>query len=446
MPRPARGRDDRSPQGDPTQRMPRPPRRDEQGHDAYDDRYDDPRQRYDDRRQGYDAYDDRYDDRRQGYDPYDERYDDRRQGYDLYDERYDDRRQGYDPYDERYDERRAPSGPPPRRRTAPAPRRRRRRPRYGFRRFLALLALLVVAYVVTMIVVLSLVWGSVNRVDATPDVADRPGGAAGSTFLLVGTDSREQLTEDQRDDFGTGFTEGSRADTVMLLHVPTLGSPTLVSLPRDSYVDIRDHGWDKLNAAHSRGGPELLTDTVERATGMRVDGYLEIGFGGFVTVVDGVGGVEMCLDEPIQDDKAHLDLPAGCQVLDGASALGYVRMRYSDPRGDIGRVERQREFLGALVQELATPATVLNPWRLHQVGTATGGALALGDDTSLIEAGRLALAMRSVANGSGTSVTVPVAQANFASPVGSAVLWNEEGAAALFTALRNGQAVTVPTP
>lgn len=232
----------------------------------------------------------------------------------------------------------------------------------------------------------------------------------------------------------------------MLLHVPTLGDPTLVSLPRDSYVEVPDHGWDKLNSAHSRGGPELLTATVEQASGLRIDGYLEIGFGGFVSVVDEVGGVEMCLDAPVQDDKAHIDLPAGCQVLEGRDALGYVRMRYSDNRGDIGRVERQREFLSALVTQLATPATVLNPWRLHEVGTATGGAVSMGEDTSLLEAGRMALAMRSVANGSGTSVTVPVANSNFSSPVGSAVLWDEEDAAALFTALRHGQAVTVTTP
>ena len=408
--------------------MARPPRRDEDG--RYDDRYDRGRgERHDDgygRQQGNDFYGERYDDR----------YDDRGTGgHDRHDDPYDDRR-------DRYDDRRAAAAPAARRRSAPPPRPRRRRPRYGFRRLLALLALLLVAYLGTMIVVLSLVWGSVNRVDTTPEASDRPGAAAGSTFLLVGTDSREQLSEEQRSDFGTGFTEGHRADTVMLLHVPTLGDPTLVSLPRDSYVNIRDVGWAKLNAAHSRGGPELLTDTVEQATGMRIDGYLEIGFGGFVSVVDAVGGVEMCLDAPIQDDKAHIDLPAGCQVLSGPDALGYVRMRYSDPRGDIGRVERQREFLGALVQEIATPATVLNPWRLHQVGTATGSAVALGEDTSLVETARLALAMRSVSGGSGTSVTVPVADPNFTSPVGSAVLWDEEGAAALFTALRHGQAVT----
>ena len=360
------------------------------------------------------------------------------QGYDVRGG-YDDER-GYGDsggYDDRGDYRPAPRGggrgrPP-----------RPRRPRYGMRRVGAFLAFLVVAYLVSMIVVVALVWGSINRVDATPDASDRPSAASGDTYLLVGTDSREELTEQQQSDFGTGFTEGHRADTVMLLNVPTLGDPTLVSLPRDSYVEIRDQGWDKLNSAHSSGGPELLVDTVERATGLPIDGYMEIGFGGFVDVVDGVGGVEMCLDEAIQDDRAHIDLPAGCQELGGEEALGYVRMRYSDPRGDIGRVERQREFLSALVDRMATPQTVFVPWRLYDVGTATGGAISLGEDTSMVEAGRLAWAMRAVASGSGNSVTVPVADANYQTGVGSAVLWDEQGATQLFTALRQGQAITV---
>ncbi|PZU50888.1 MAG: transcriptional regulator [Arsenicicoccus sp.] len=352
--------------------------------------------------------------------------------------RYDEDHRRYDEDRDRDDDRGERYAAPPRDRG-----RGRRRPRYGVRRVMALLALALVAYLVTMIVVVSLVWGSVNRLDATPDVADRPAAAQGENYLLVGTDSREQLSEEQRGEFGTGFTEGHRADTVMLLHVPTFGEPTLVSLPRDSYVEIRDAGWNKLNSAHANGGPEQLVDTVERATGLPVDGYMEIGFGGFVDVVNGVGGVEMCLEAPIVDDKAHIDLPAGCQELAGEQALGYVRMRYSDPRGDIGRVERQREFLSALVDKTLTPSTVLVPWRLHEVGTATGSAISLGDDTSMIEAGRMAWAMRQVAGGNGNSVTVPVANPNYPTEVGSAVLWDEERAGQLFTALRQDQAITV---
>lgn len=399
-------------------------------HDQHDDRWHGgssgrPDDRHDDR------HDERYGDR------YDDRYDDRsdrRPGVrrrDRYDEGYEDH------YEDRYDD------PPARRTPTGSGRPPRRRPRYRVRRVLALVALLLVAYLVSMIVVVAMVWGSIDRVDAAPDAADRPGSSAGANYLLVGTDSREELTEDQRSEFATGYTEGHRADTVMLLHVPTFGDPTLVSLPRDSYVEIRDYGWHKLNSAHSFGGPELLVDTVEQSTGLRIEGYLEIGFGGFVNVVEQVGGVEMCLDAPIQDTRAHLDLEAGCQELTGAEALGYVRMRYSDPRGDLGRVERQREFLSALVDRLASPSTVLVPWRLHQVGTATGGSLSFSEDTSMLEGARMALAMRSVSSGSGTSVTVPVADADHPTNVGSTVLWDEQGASALFTALRNGDQVTV---
>lgn len=335
-------------------------------------------------------------------------------------------------------------GGPPRRPAPPAAPPRRRRKGFGLRRFVALVALLLIAYLTSLIVVAVLVWGSVGRVDATPEASDRPTGGSGSNYLLVGTDSREQLSEEQRRDFGTGAAEGHRADTVMLLHVPSFGGePTLVSLPRDSYVEIRDNGFNKLNAAHAFGGPALLVDTVEQATGLRIDGYMEMGFGGFVGVVDKVGGVNMCLDAPVQDDKAHIDLPAGCQDLEGRDALGYVRMRYNDNRGDIGRVERQREFLSALVKEMASPATVLNPFRLHSIGTATGEAISLGDDTSMLEAARMALAMRSVANGQGHSLTVPVENNNYSTPVGSSVLWNETQAAELFDALRTGASLTI---
>lgn len=330
--------------------------------------------------------------------------------------------------------------PPPRPRGSARPPRRRS---YGLRRFMALLMLLLIGYLVTMIVVVSMVWGSVGRIDAAPDVADRPSGSAGENYLLVGTDSRENLTEEERREFGTGSAEGSRADTVMLLHVPTLGEPTLVSLPRDSYVQIRDYGYNKLNAAHALGGPQLLVDTVEQNTGLRIGGYLEIGFGGFVGVVDQVGGVHMCLETPVKDEKAHVDLEAGCQDLTGPEALGYVRMRYSDQRGDLGRVERQRAFLAALVNQMASPATVLNPWKLHSAGTATGSVLAIGEDTSLFETARMGLALRAVANGKGTSLTVPIGDHDYRTEVGSTVLWKDPDAANLFADLREGRSVTV---
>lgn len=332
-----------------------------------------------------------------------------------------------------------PGGPPPR----PPRTRRRRRPRFWLRRTMVLLFVLVLAYVGSMIWAVNSVWNSIERVPATPTHASRPADGAGTNFLLVGTDSREGLTREERNDMKTGHTEGARADTIMLLHLPSSGGPVLLSIPRDSYVDIPGRNANKINAAYSAGGPELLVDTVEQSTGLRIDGYLEIGFGGFVEVVNIVGSVEMCLEDPVTDDRTNLDLPAGCQELAGKEALNYVRMRYSDPRGDLGRVERQREFLGALNSRLATPSTVLVPWRLNDVGTATGAALTIGEDTSMWETGRMALAMRQVSSGEGESLTVPISDPNYNSPAGSAVLWDEAQAAELFAALNNGDPLSL---
>ena len=101
------------------------------------------------------------------------------------------------------------------------------------------------------------------------------------------------------------------------------------------------------------------------------------GLGGFADVVDNLGGVEICAKTDIVDEKAHLDIKAGCQTMDGVTALGFVRARYLDPRGDLGRVERQRQFLNAISKQVVSPSTLLLPWELHDVGTAVAPALAL---------------------------------------------------------------------
>src|SRR4029079_13832322 len=135
---------------------------------------------------------------------------------------------------------------------------------------------------------------------------------------------------------------------------------TMVSIPRDSYVSIPGYGEDKINAAFSVGGASLLAQTVEEATGIRLDHYAEIGFDGFADMVDAVGGVTMCPPEPISDPLAGLDSPAGCQDLDGRNALGYVRTR-STPRADLDRMVNQREFMSTLMQRAASPGVLANP-------------------------------------------------------------------------------------
>ena len=168
------------------------------------------------------------------------------------------------------------------------------------------------------------------------------------------------------------------------MHTPGgSGKPVLISIPRDSYLPIPGHGKNKVNAAFAIGGPKLLAQTLEQATGLPIDGYVEIGFGGFAGVVDSLGGVDVCVKRDIKDAKAHIDLKKGCQTLDGKNALGYVRARYSDPKGDLGRAERQRQFLGAIMKKAATPATVLIPWRWWGFTHTAASSVIVGEDTSL---------------------------------------------------------------
>lgn len=280
-------------------------------------------------------------------------------------------------------------------------------------------------------------WSQVGRVDDSPS-GKRPGDQPGETFLLVGSDSREGLTKAEEKKLGTGSVGGQRTDTIMLVYAPPTGKPVLISLPRDSYVPIPGHGSNKINAAYSIGGPQLLVQTVEQDTGLRVDGYAEVGFAGFVDVIDALDGIRMCIPAAIKDRDSHLDLKKGCQTLDGATALGYVRMRKADPRGDLGRVERQRAMLAAVAKKSASPATVLNPVRYWRLCTATASAVKVGQDTTVVDTARAALALRSVSAGDGLTLTVPVSNPDYSSPAGSAVLWDSSAAQDMFAQIARG--------
>lgn len=345
---------------------------------------------------------------------------------------------GQPPYQPPY---RPPTQPPGRPPGPPVePLRPPRRPRRRGIRWGRVLLLLLLAYLLFLVTVPILAWSRVDRVNAEPG-SSRPADNPGTTYLVVGSDSREGLSKKEQRELGTGSTAGKRTDTIMLLQVPDVGPPVLVSIPRDSYVPIPGHGSNKVNAAFSFGGPKLLARTLEDVTGLRIDEYVEIGFGGFFGMVEAVGGVEQCLKQPMKDQKAHIDLPKGCQTLDGKNALGYVRARYSDPKGDLGRVERQQKFLAALADKAVSPSTLLNPYRYARFGFATGDALTIDKDTGLFDMVRFGLAMRTVAGGGGSSLTVPVSDPGYDTPVGSAVKWDTEKALELFDAMKGGDPV-----
>ncbi len=310
------------------------------------------------------------------------------------------------------------------------------------------LGLLLVALLVFYVGLAMWVLTSLQKVDALRPYDGRPADVRGETWLLVGSDSREGLSQEERRRLATGSAQGRRTDTILLLHIPSSANPTLVSLPRDSYLPLpaytangrsRPAHQDKLNAAYSLGGAPLLVRTVESATGMRVDHFMEVGFAGVVEVVDAVGGVDVCVERAIKDPKAGLDLRAGCQSLDGPAALGYVRSRSTDPRGDLGRIERQQRFLAALVKETASPLTLANPVATTRLARAGTQAVRLDKGSGALDLARAGAAMRRVSRGEGTAITVPIANPNFATVAGSAVLWNQAGARALFEALRAGR-------
>ncbi len=287
---------------------------------------------------------------------------------------------------------------------------------------------------VGLVVLFWLAWSRIEKVDAIPD----DHGAAvsdGQVYLLVGSDSREDLSPEEQAELGTGSTAGRRTDTIMLLYVPNDGRTALISVPRDSVVDIPGRGENRVNAAYAFGGAALLVETLESNTGVAIDDYVEIGFGGFASIVDALGGVEMCLDGPIQDDNAHLDLPAGCHTLDGPNALGFARARDFDPTADLGRVERQRELIGSIASTALAPSTVFNPFRLTRTALAGGDALTVDEQTGPIDLLQFALAMRSVTGGGGDTMTVPLGR------VGNTVDWDPERAGRLWSAMQSGEEV-----
>jgi LCP family protein required for cell wall assembly len=203
----------------------------------------------------------------------------------------------------------------------------------------------------------------------------------------------------------------------------------MVSIPRDSYVPIPGYGEDKINAAFAVGGAPLLAQTVEQATGIRLDHYAEIGFDGLAVMVDAVGGVTMCPTEPISDPLAGIDLPAGCQKLDGRNALGYVRTR-ATPRADLDRMINQRQFMSALLHRAASPAVLLNPLRWYPMTHAATGALTVDAGAHIWDLARLAWALR----GDMLTTTVPIGEFT-GSDSGSVVVWNSDAAGQLFAAL-----------
>ena len=302
------------------------------------------------------------------------------------------------------------------------------------RRILAILAGLVALIVVAAVAVYFSVNSKLTKVDVLTPVAFT---SAGTNWLITGSDSRAGLSKKEENQLALGHNiSGSRSDTILLLHVPANGTrPTLVSLPRDSYVPIPGHGYNKLNAAYSFGGPKLLVQTVQNVTGLPVNHYMGIGFGGLVSVVNDVGGVQICLKAPMKDPKAGLNLKAGCQTLNGDQALGFVRTR-AFAEGDIQREQDQRILIKGILSKMTSPGTLANPFAVIPAANGAASAITVDQGTGLTQLISVAFALRNP-----VTTTVPIANLGLSTPAGSAVEWNRTEAKQFFNDLAHDQAL-----
>jgi LCP family protein required for cell wall assembly len=278
-----------------------------------------------------------------------------------------------------------------------------------------------------------MIWanGKIQRVDALSGARGTPG----TTYLIAGSDAR-----------GSGgindATTGARTDTILLLHKPASGPTALISLPRDTYAEIPGVGMHKLNAAYSFGGPPLLVQTVEGLSGLTIDHYAEVGFGGVSDIVDAVGGVELCYNRDVDDWRSKMQWTAGCHEVNGEEALAFSRMRYSDPEGDIGRAKRQRQVIGKVGQAMKDPGLLINPAKQVALTDAGLGSLVVDEKTGVIDLAFLALRFQSANGEDGVTGTPPIASLGYnpGTGVGSTVLLGPEEAVARFwTDLRDGK-------
>ncbi len=302
-----------------------------------------------------------------------------------------------------------------------------------------LLAVLVVLLLLPPVYGVALALHGSNSMQRVPVEGLTPA-AATTNVLVVGSDSRAGLTDEQRRELTTGGDFGDeRTDTILLL-VADGSRVGLLSFPRDLWVERCDGTSQRINTAVQVGGLGCLARTITATSGIGIDHVVQVSFGGFVDVVEAVDGVEVCLEQPINDRDAGIDLPAGCQTLGGADALGYVRVRKIDD--DLQRIRRQQEFLSALAGRIASPSTLLVPWRAWPTAGAVGRSLTADEGLGPVELANLALAARGLATGQVVRTTVPTTPETIN---GADVLLEAADAQAVYDAFRNGSVLTTIT-
>ena len=307
---------------------------------------------------------------------------------------------------------------------------------------------------------------SIARIDVFNSINDRPEKTSkAENYLLVGSDTREGLTKEQMRELRVGSTAtaaGGRSDTMLIIHLSkSRDRAYIISLPRDSLVVIPEHVSSsdkktiipdrkgKLNSAFSYGGAPLLIETIERATSIKIDHYVEVSFAGFAGIVDALGGIEVCTKVDIDDPKSHLVLSAGVHTLNGIEALKSVRTRDFDGRGDIGRMQRQQQFMSAVLNKATSSGTLLNPFKVKNFINASLASVKLDSGLAPDDLLTLAKQMKNLSSGNVRTLTVPLSNPNGRYDGLSVVIWDEVLGADLWTRVRDDLPLVdevIPTP
>jgi LCP family protein required for cell wall assembly len=292
-------------------------------------------------------------------------------------------------------------------------------------------------------------WGLTGYVNDTIKRVDAGTTNAGSTgplnILVAGVDQRAGLTHHQEVVLHVGNDVSFNSDTLMLMHISADRSRvTMVSLPRDSWVDIPGHGMSKINAAYGDGGAKLMVQTVEQATGLTINDYVEVNFLGFVKVIDALGGVDICLPQAVDDSYSGLNLSAGVHHVDGITALAYARDRHSFATSDLARMQDQQKLLSSALTEAIHSGLLANPVRLSSFISAALSALTVDQGLNV---SALADQMRGITSQDVRFMTVPLANVDYQAPDGEvAVQWDQQAASALFGKLLSDQDLAPATP
>ena len=284
--------------------------------------------------------------------------------------------------------------------------------------------------------------GHIKRVDAGTTNSASTGPL---NILVAGVDPRTGLTHHEEVVLHVGDDVSSNSDTLMLVHVSADRSRvTVVSIPRDSWVNIPGHGMNKINAAYGLGGAMLMVQTVEQATGLTINDYVEVGFLGFVNVIDALGGVNICLPQALDDPYSGLDLSAGVHHVDGITALAYARDRHSFATSDLARIQDQQRLLSSALSEAIQSGLLANPIRLSQFINAALSSLTVNQGLNVAA---LADQMRGITAANVTFMTVPLANVDYQTPTGElAVQWDSQAASQLFQDLASDQSLATPGP